>query len=180
MNFQIPQFIDIESKIVGPLSLRQFLYFAGAGGISFALFFILQIWLWFLITVFLAAITIILAFIKYNGQPLPKIIWMALGFLWKPRLYLWQREAAEEKIISMPNLPKIESATSKREKLRKFFSEAPSVKKLWQNLLTTKNPLPKREKIAGTPFWGKREKEKFQVFRKITGERTVTKRVDYR
>ena len=39
MQFQVPQFIDVENKIIGPLSLRQFLYLAGAGLISFMLFF---------------------------------------------------------------------------------------------------------------------------------------------
>ncbi|MEE8131703.1 MAG: PrgI family protein [Candidatus Paceibacterota bacterium] len=181
MQFQIPQFIDIENKIVGPLTLRQFLYLAGAGLISFMLFFILQMWLWFLITVFLAVIALALALIKYNGQPLPKIVWLAMGFLWRPRLYLWQREI-EEKVIEIPQLPKLptEAVIPKRERLKKLVSEMPSVKKLWQDLLTTKNPVPKREKTIRTPFWGKKPKEKFQLFRKITGEKEIAKRVDYR
>ncbi|MEK7555552.1 MAG: PrgI family protein [Patescibacteria group bacterium] len=210
MQFQIPQFIDVENKIVGPLSLRQFLYLAGAGAISFMLFFVLQMWLWFLVTVFLTIIALALALIKYNGQPLPKILWLALGFLWKPRLYLWQREI-EEKIVKIPQMPKFsslpktpqrismpyspinqptptlkekwdstESVISKREKLKTFFSEMPNVKKLWQDLLTTKNPVPQREKTAKTPFWGKKPTERFQVFRKITGEKDIARRIDYR
>lgn len=184
MNFQVPQFIDVENKIVGPLSLRQFLYLAGAGAISFMLFFVLQMWLWFLITVFLTVVALALALIKYNGQPLPKILWLALGFLWKPRLYLWQREI-EEKIIKIPQMPKFprpstESVISKRENLKTFFSEMPNVKKLWQDLLTTKNPVPQREKTGRTPFWGKKPTERFQVFRKLTGEKDVARRIDYR
>lgn len=91
MQFQIPQFIEVEDKIVGPLTLRQFLYLAGAAAISFVLFFLLQLWLWFLITFILAALAIAAAFIKYNSQPLPRIAWLALNFLWRPRLYLWQQ-----------------------------------------------------------------------------------------
>ncbi|HDH31294.1 MAG TPA: PrgI family protein [Candidatus Wolfebacteria bacterium] len=176
MQFQVPQFIDVENKIIGPLSLRQFLYLAGAGLISFMLFFIIQMWLWFLISVFLTIIALALALIKYNGKPLPEILWLAMGFIWRPRLYLWQREV-EEKFIEIPTT---EAVISKREKLEKFFSETPNIKKLWQNLLTTKNPVPKREKTIRTPFWGKKPKEKFQLFRKITGEKEIAKRVDYR
>jgi hypothetical protein len=32
MRFQVPQFTDVEDKIVGPLTLKQFVYLAGAGG----------------------------------------------------------------------------------------------------------------------------------------------------
>lgn len=179
MQFQIPQFIDVENKIVGPLTLRQFLYLAAAGLLSFMLFFALQMWLWFLITVFLAVIALALAFIKYNGQPLPKILWLALGFTWRPRLYLWQREVIERE-IKIPHLPAAETVISKRERLKKFFSEAPNVKKLWQKMLTTKNPVPQREKAGKTPYWGRMPKEKFQLFRKLTGEREIARRVDYR
>lgn len=176
MNFQVPQFIDIENKIVGPLTLRQFLYLAGAGLISFMLFFVFPMGLWLLITVFLGVIALALAFIKYNSQPLPKILWLALGFTWKPRLYLWQRELTQKEI----KIPQMESAISQRERLKKFVSEMPSVKKLWQELLTTKNPVPQREKAVRTPFWGKQPKEKFQLFRKLTGEKEMARRVDYR
>ena len=34
MQFQVPQFIETEDKVVGPLTLRQFMYIAGAGAAS--------------------------------------------------------------------------------------------------------------------------------------------------
>ena len=163
MQFQTPQFIDVENKIVGPLSLRQFLYLAAAGAFSFIFYFILATWLWFMLTAILGAMSISLAFIKYNGQPLPRIILAAFGFFWKPKLYLWQR-VAEEKTVSIE---------IRRKNLQDFFN----VKKLWQDLMTTKNPIPKREK---TLYWGKKSKEVFQAFRKLTGEKEITRRVDYR
>ncbi|MDP3015148.1 MAG: PrgI family protein [bacterium] len=163
MQFQTPQFIDVENKIVGPLSLRQFFYLAAAGAFSFIFYFVLQTWLWFMLTAILGAIAVSLAFIKYNGQPLPRIIFAAFVFFWKPKLYLWQR-VAEEKTVSIE---------IRRKNLQDFFN----VKKLWQDLMTTKNPIPKREK---TLYWGKKSKEKFQMFRKLTGEKEIARRVDYR
>jgi hypothetical protein len=170
MQFQIPQFIEVENKIVGPLTLKQFLYLAGAGGLSFIFYFILELWLWLLVTAILGAIAVSLSFVKYNGQPLPRIIWAAFGFFWRPRFYLWQR-VAEEKVIPVEE---------ERKTLRDFFSEMPSVKKLWQDLMTTKTPIPKREKGLRTPYWGRQPKERFQTFRKITGEREIARRIDYR
>lgn len=156
-QFQIPQFIEVENKIVGPLSLKQFLYLAGAGMICFALYFVLQFWLWLMIAAVLGSAAVALAFIKYNGRPLPRVAWAAFIFFWKPRFYLWKR-VSEEKTISIQE---------KRKSLDDLFP----VKKLWQDLMTTTLPLAKREKGA---TW------RFQEFRKITGEKEVTKRVDYR
>ncbi|MFH1346959.1 MAG: PrgI family protein [Spirochaetota bacterium] len=168
MHFQIPQFIEVENKIVGPLTLKQFLYLAVAAGVSFTLYFVLAFWLWIIMTAFLTSISVALAFIKYNGQPLPKIIIYAFGFFWGPKFYLWQKTV------------KNQSFETERETLKDFFAGAPSIKKLWQDLTTTKNPIPKREKGAHTPYWGKGAKEKIQVFRKLTGEKEAARRIDYR
>jgi len=52
----------------------------------------------------------------------------------------------------------------------------PSVKKLMVNLITSRNPIPKREK-TGYSF---QNKERFSALRKITGEKEIARRVDYR
>ena len=173
MQFQIPQFIEVENKIVGPLTLKQFLYLAAAGGLSFLFFFIFSMWLWLFITMIMAVVAFAFAFIKYNGQSLVKIVFNAFGFFWKPRLYLWQREI-EEKIIEVPDF----SVETKRKNLREYFSGMPSVKRLLVDLMTSKNPIPKREK--GLSHWGITAKERLSAFRKLTGEKEITKRVDYR
>ncbi|MFA5098810.1 MAG: PrgI family protein [Candidatus Paceibacterota bacterium] len=168
MQFQIPQFIEIENKIVGPLTLKQFLYLAVAAGMSFALYFVLALWLWIMVTAILTAVSVSLAFVKYNGQPLPKILLYAFGFFWGPKFYLWQK-TTESQSLTM----------EKRETLKDFLAGAPSIKRLWQDLMTTKNPIPKREKSPQTSLNGG-TKEKIQVFRKLTGEKEAARRVDYK
>lgn len=172
MQFQIPQFIEVEAKIVGPLTLKQFMYLAAAGGISFAAFFIFQTWLWILITMFMAVIGIALAFIRYNGQPLPKIILFAFGFFWKPRLYIWQR-MPEMRVLEIPEF----NVEAKRKNLKEYFTQMPNVKKLWTDLMTSRMPIAKREK--GVPSLIKPSKEKIATFRKITGEKEIARRIDY-
>jgi len=175
MQFQIPQFIEVENKIVGPLSLKQFFFLAAAGSISFILFFFLAFWLWIIVALLLGSAAVALAFIKYNGRPLHQLVFSAAGFFWRPRLYLWQRRQKERDII----LPEI-SVETERKNLQKFFSGIPSVKKLWQDLMTTKQPIPKREKKAERSNWGRKPNEKFELFRKLTGEKEMARRVDYR
>jgi len=61
---QVPPFINMESKIVGPLSLRQFLFLAAGGAIIFGLNFILSTGLWLIVSLFVAALSIALAFVN--------------------------------------------------------------------------------------------------------------------
>ena len=167
MQFQTPQFIDVESKIVGFLTLKQFLYVAAAGGLIFLLFFMFgstSFFLWMLLSMILMGIGIALAWGQYKGVPLPRIILLAIGFFWKPRLYLWQQQAA------------IPYGLQESRSIRDFLSEMPNVKKLVLDLVTAKGPL-QREKSF---FSGRRTKDKFETMRKITGEKVVARRVDYR
>lgn len=178
MRFQVPQFIETEDKIAGPFGLRQLLYFVAAGIVSFILFYVFALWLWVFVTIIFFGIAFALSQ-KYNGMPAAKMLVSALNFLIKPRLYLWQREI-EQKTVAMPRLnsaPTVsqEKILEQRKNLKEFFSEMPSVKKLWVDLATTKNPIPKREKNFPPQI-----SQKFSVFRKLSGEKEVAKRVDYR
>ena len=172
MNFQVPQFIETEDKIVGPLTLRQFLYIASGAGLSFILFFFLNTGLWIFFTFFIAMIAVSFAFIRVNGRPLSVAFLYATKYYWKPRKYLWQRETKILKAAA-PKLPETES------KISQLKSRLDS---LWEQLKTSKEPIPKREKKAEPSILDrtKSSKERFEMMRKITGEREMARRVDYR
>ena len=190
MQFQIPQFIETEDKIAGPLTLKQLLYLLAAGAVSFITFWFIKLWLWMIITIVVAVIAASFSFIKYNGQPLIKIAFSAFNFFWKPRFFLWKREI-EEKILEIPQFPQVspsaelrmnpqareEKILTERKNLKTFGMA--TVKKLWTDLTTTKNPIPKREKAVSSENLTK-VKERFSVLRRMTGEKEVARRVDYR
>jgi hypothetical protein len=90
MQFQVPQFIDVEDRIFGPLTLKQFLFLAGAGALSFILFFALQTAVWIGASILLMSIAGSLAFIKYNGQTMLTTIGFLFRYLWFPKFYLWR------------------------------------------------------------------------------------------
>ena len=98
-QFQVPQFIETESKIVGPMTIKQFLYIAAAGLLVFALFFALNTFAWIIATALIATIALALAFIKYNGRPLTVVLKSALLYAWKPKLYLWRKEETAATVI---------------------------------------------------------------------------------
>ncbi len=130
-QFQVPQFIETESKIVGPLTLKQFIYLAIAGLLSFFLFFILKTFFWVLVTIILGLIAAAFAFFKYNGRPLTTVLMSAFQYYWNPRMYLWQREDAKANVPRF-NIPKIGAPSA---------SPSSKLKELWLNLITKKPPI---------------------------------------
>jgi len=92
MRFQVPQFIEVEDKIFGPLTLKQFIYLAGGGGLSFLVYV-------FLNSVFLSAVPIIiimgisagLAFYKVNNRPVLDMIESAFKYYVGGKLFIWKK-----------------------------------------------------------------------------------------
>ena len=167
MQFQVPQYYEVKERIVGPLTLQQFFYIAAACGLSFLMFFIFQLWLWFLASVILIGTASALALIEINGQSLTKILFFAFFYYWRPRIYFWQRETEKEEIV-LPEEKK------QKEEIKKELGFQQKIKSLGQQILTSRLPLP-REKSAIRNI-----QERYQVFRKSTGEKQMAKRVDYR
>lgn len=91
MRFQVPQFIEIESKIFGPLTLKQFIYLAGGAGIIFILYTLLPFWLMIIFAVPVGAFAAALAFYKMNNQPFIKMVENALKFFSSSRIYIWKK-----------------------------------------------------------------------------------------
>ena len=112
MKFQVPQFIDIEDKIFGPLTIKQFIYIAGGGGLCFILFRFLPLILVIPLGIIVVGFSLALAFYQINNKPLIYIIQSAFGYYISSKLYLWKKkdnspEKAKEDIASIDNQPTI-------------------------------------------------------------------------
>lgn len=91
-QFQVPQFIEVEDKIFGPLTTKQFFYLLGGGGITFLIWFYVQNTLLSLILASpIIALAASLAFVKVNGRPFIDLVSNSAMYMLKPRLYLWQK-----------------------------------------------------------------------------------------
>jgi hypothetical protein len=171
-QFSVPQFIDIESKIVGPLTIKQFAFIAAAFLSTFALYFVLTLGAWIICAIVIGSMGISFALVKVGGRPMYVVIMHAARFFWQPKVYMWRPPIVQE-TISVPDIEE------KRYTLQSMTSQLSKLNKLWQDMSTTKNPIPKREK-AQPKKSVKDIHEQYQVLRKITGEREVAKRIDYR
>lgn len=103
MQYQVPQFIEIEDKIIGPLTLKQFLYLAGGAGASVAMFlYIPSKIIAILLIIPMAAFSLALAFYKLNGKPFVEIVQASFFYILGDKLYLWKKvdKKPEAKVIN--------------------------------------------------------------------------------
>ena len=92
MQFQVPQFIEVEDKIVGPLTFKQAIYVVGAVGVSYVLWQVLPTYIAPLPIVLIVGLGFALAFYKYNERPFILAMESAFYFLISRKLYLWDTE----------------------------------------------------------------------------------------
>lgn len=99
MRFEVPQFIEIEDKIFGPLTWRQFLYLGGGLGGALVIFLLLPLIFFIIFGIPLALLAGALAFYPINSRPFSYFLESFLNYLTKDKLYLWRkREEAIYKI----------------------------------------------------------------------------------
>jgi hypothetical protein len=91
MQFEVPQFIEVEDKIFGPLTWRQFLYLGGGVGMAVVIFLTLPPILFVLIGIPLALLAGALAFYPVNNRPFSYFLEAFVNYFSGQRLYLWRR-----------------------------------------------------------------------------------------
>lgn len=100
MQFQVPQNIDLEDKIIGPLTLIQFLYLLAGGLIDYLLLmFIGMRFIFWVLAIPIGLFALALTFLKIQDQPLAHFVKAGLIYLTRPRIRHWQREGFAETVV---------------------------------------------------------------------------------
>lgn len=108
MQFVVPQFIDVEDKILGPISVRQFVILILGTGLLFAAYRFADFGLFLVEAFFIVVLTMAFAFLKVNGRPFHKFLANFFQTLRRPKLRIWNQEIVKGEVRS----PKV-SRTSK-------------------------------------------------------------------
>ncbi|MFC1632615.1 PrgI family protein [Patescibacteria group bacterium] len=108
MQYEVPQFIEVEDKIIGPFTIRQFLTMV-VGAVALAILYFMLPMIAFIImgipvVVFVGA----LGFLKINGRPFYFFLAHLTGYIYHPRLRVWRRD---------PTLPAVKAKQSDKETL---------------------------------------------------------------
>jgi len=91
MRYQVPQFIEVEDKIFGPLTFKQFIYIVGGVGMAVVLFIFLPRFLAIIISLPIILFASALAFYKVNGKPFVSMVEAFLKYLLTNKLYIWKK-----------------------------------------------------------------------------------------
>lgn len=96
MRFQVPQFIETEEKIVGPFTLKQFIFIAIGGALLFFIFFVVPPGIFLYIGIPVALLFLGLALMKVDDMPIYLYLFYALNYFLNPRRYIYKSEEGDK------------------------------------------------------------------------------------
>jgi hypothetical protein len=93
MQFRVPQFIEVEDKLFGPLTFKQFIYIIGFAACAFIIYSFIPVkFIGIIFALPFLAFGIALAFVQINNKPLVFTLEAAFNYFRKNRLYIWKKE----------------------------------------------------------------------------------------
>jgi hypothetical protein len=97
-QFTVPQFIDAEDKILGPLTVRQFAILMLAFLVDTLLYKLLSFVTFLLVAVPILVLAGVIAFVKINGQPFHFFVLNLVQTLKRPRLRAWDKTPTDAEL----------------------------------------------------------------------------------
>jgi hypothetical protein len=141
VQFQVPQFIEVEDKVFGPFTFRQFLYMAGGVGLSFIFYVYLPIYIAIFPIAACLSFAAALTFYKHNGRDFIYLAESVFKYFVAKKLYLWKK--ADRPVVNQTVIPRTAGAKLELPRL-----SASRLKELsWS--LDVKDNAPKQEEENG-------------------------------
>lgn len=124
MLFNVPQFTDIEDKIVGPLTAKQLGWLAAGGVVLLFTWNLLDLQAFIISAIITGIIFGSLAFYRPYNQPLIKFIFSSTIFVVRPKVYIWRRifddSMTQKKPVAKKATPKITPKKANQEKIKEI------------------------------------------------------------
>ncbi|HUC88864.1 MAG TPA: PrgI family protein [Candidatus Paceibacterota bacterium] len=108
MQFKVPQFIDVEDKLFGPFTFRQFAYLVGGAGLIYVIYRLLPLWIGIFFILPVAGLSALLTFYKINNKPFIYYLQAGINYYISSKLYIWKQrlvkhnEKTEEAVLPQP------------------------------------------------------------------------------
>ena len=127
MQYAVPQFIEVEDKIIGPLTLKQFIPLTIGGVIIYAAWSFCDLSLFITIAIPTVLFFTALTFLKVNERPFIFFLMGAATFFLKPRLRVWRREAKAPQIRMQKGAKEKGKARGKKKLTRQRLRELAAI-----------------------------------------------------
>ncbi len=118
LQYNVPQFVDQQDKVIGPLTIKQFMFLVIGVVLAGFLWPITPNILFFLIfAIPVLVIAIMLAFVKIRGQTFLTFVINVIIFFIQPQLFLWSRDPkSQSEIIVRPTVQKKDTTSKTPDK----------------------------------------------------------------
>jgi len=123
-QYVVPQFIDVEDKILGPITTRQFAILMITGLVMFIIYKLVYIWYALAIDVTLLGMALVMAFVRINGQPFHYFLLNFVQTFRRPNIRVWNKDLTDAEIIA---LAKVDIPPPPPPKI---YKEAPTTSRL--------------------------------------------------
>ncbi len=127
LQYKIPQNVEVEDKIVGPLTMKQLVICGVGGGTAYVLFLMLSrtyfIEIWLPPVGLVSIITLAVAFLEIRGIRFTKWILLMIEAMMNPNKRVWDKEESTMLIYAVPTA-KLQAEEKKQEEKEKTLEEA--------------------------------------------------------
>jgi len=118
MQFKVPQNVEREDHIIGPVTMKQMIICTVGGGMAYSVYvFLAQRYtmeIWLPPTAFLALLTIAIAFVKVNNIPFTKWVLLLVEFFLTANRRVWTKGADRITLIELPQTGKVAVAVGSK------------------------------------------------------------------
>ncbi len=104
----MPQFIDVEDKIFGPITTRQFIILISGGLMIFIAFKLTDMALFIFLLAIIGGLTLVLAFVRINGQPFHYFLLNLVQTVKRPSRRVWIKRFSNNDLKEFALLAKVE------------------------------------------------------------------------
>ena len=115
MMFNVPQFIDVEDKIAGPLTWKQIFWMIGMSAILMVIYNIFDTATFYLLAIPVILVFSLLAFYRPNGVSMIEFLMHGVFFLFQPKVSVWERPVNSHRTTTVPEPKKETSGGASKE-----------------------------------------------------------------
>lgn len=90
-RYEIPQFIDVENRIIGPITFKQLIYFFAVAALLAIFWFLLKPLYFFLLAIPTVIVTLLFAFLRIEGRSFFSFFSALFQYMFKPQTFIWKR-----------------------------------------------------------------------------------------
>lgn len=98
-QFVVPQFIEVEDKIFGPITTRQFIILLVTGLMLFIAFKLADTALFIFLAIIIGGPALVIAFVKINGQPFHYFLLNIVQTVRRPSRRIWHKTVEKDELL---------------------------------------------------------------------------------